>query len=549
MVQERLVSLLNALLQEQAETEWLEFKLNYHSAEEIGERISALANGACLNDKSYGYLVFGIEDKTYDVKGTTFNPKTQKAKGNEELELWLMNRLNPHVDLRIHSFYFDHKPIVMFEIPSAQTQPISFLHKPYIRVGSYTKELQHYPEKAAKIWKNNLADWSAQICPEATIDDLSIDAIKTARAQFALKNIRVSDESKQWDDITFLNKAKLTINGKITNTALLLLGLPESEHFINPASSRITWILKDAQNFEKDYQHFTMPLILSVSQVYQKIRNLKYRYIREDGLFPDEVDQYDPYIIREALHNCIAHQDYRLNGNIVVVETENDALTFTNLGEFIPQTVQHVIDADAPWQKYRNRFLIDAMVNLNMIDTIGSGIKKIFKIQKDRYFPLPDYDFSHGQVKLTIIGKILDLRYARKLALHPSLSLHDIMLLDRLQKKQSLTDKEVTYLRKANLVEGRKPNLYISADIAQKAGLKKDYMEMRGLDNQYYQTLVLEYLKKFGQVKRRDIEAYILDKLPRVLDEEQKKNRIKNLLQFLRKQGVIVVDGKLWMLK
>jgi ATP-dependent DNA helicase RecG len=255
MNKEKLVSLLSELLQESTESEWLEFKHNYHSADEIGERISALANSACLHEKTNAYLVFGIEDKTNVVKGTSFNPKTQKAKGNEDLELWLTTRLNPHIDFRIYSFTFNDKPVVMFDIPSAQNQPISFLHKAYIRVGSHTKELQHYPEKAAKIWKNNISDWSAQICPDATIKDLSVDAIQKARTQFILKNSRLAEESKTWDDITFLNKAKLTINGKITNASLLLLGLPESEHFISPASSRITWILKDAQNFEKDYQH------------------------------------------------------------------------------------------------------------------------------------------------------------------------------------------------------------------------------------------------------------------------------------------------------
>lgn len=287
-------------------------------------------------------------------------------------------------------------------------------------------------------------------------------------------------------------------------------------------------------------------MLLAVEQVYAKIRNLKYRYIRDDTLFPDEVDQYDPYIIREALHNCIAHQDYTLGGGIIVVETEDATLAFLNSGEFIPKSVQHVIDSDTPEQRYRNRFLVDAMVNLKMIDTIGSGIKRIFRIQRERFFPLPDYDLSNNKVKVKITGKVLDQRYARKLAQMPNLSLHEIILLDKIQKAQPLEKPDLALLRKNGLIEGRKPNLHISSSVAKQANLQKDYIEMRGLDDKYYQSLVVEYLKRFKQAKRSDIEELLLDKLPKILDEEQKQHKIKNLLQKLRKQGVIQVDGKNW---
>ena len=148
------------------------------------------------------------------------------------------------------------------------------------------------------------------------------------------------------DTITFLNKAKITINGKITNTAILLLGKPESEHYLAPAIARITWVLKDARNLEKDYEHFTCPLLLSVDKVFARIRNLKYRYIKEGTLFPDEVDRYDPYNIKEALSNCIAHQDYTMSGRINVVEIEDEQLIFSNVGDFLPGSVESVLESD-----------------------------------------------------------------------------------------------------------------------------------------------------------------------------------------------------------
>jgi len=544
----QLTALITDLISQPTESEWVEFKENFHSAEEIGERISALANSACLCSQNYGYLIFGVKDQSHDIEGTTFKPKQQKAKGGEDLEHWLTTRLNPKADFKIDELDINAKRLVVFSIPAAYAQPVSFLHEEYVRVGSYTKKLKEYPAKESKIWHSAGKDWSATICQTATIADLSPLAISTARQLYISKNPHLANEVTAWNDETFLNKARLCIGGKITYTALLLLGLPESEHFISPAIARITWILRATNNIEKDYTHFGMPLLLATEQVFAKIRNLTYRYIRDGGLFPEEIDQYDPYVIRESLNNCIAHQDYTLRGKIIVVENEDATLTFVNSGEFIPQTIRHVIDNDAPERYYRNQFLADAMVTLKMIDTIGSGIKRMFMIQRERFFPLPDYDFSQHKVKVTITGKVLNVEYARKLAQTPNLLLSDIILLDRMQKQQMLTDDEITQLRKKGLVEGRKPSVYISSSVASHANLKKDYMDMRGLDDSYYESLVIAYLKKFGHAKRLDIDKLLLDKLSSVLDETQKKNKVRNMLQRMRNQRLIDIEGKTWRL-
>lgn len=259
-----------------------------------------------------------------------------------------------------------------------------------------------------------------------------------ARVLYKRKNQHLEAQVDAWSDEEFLNKAKITIKGRITNAAILLLGKPESVHFISPAVSKISWILKSKDGTELDYKHFTSPLILSVDELYSKIRNLRYRYMQEGSLFPEEVDTYDPYVIREALNNCIAHQDYRLGGRINVIENENGSLIFTNLGSFLPLTIENVISADAPAAIYRNNFLSDAMVNLSMIDTIGSGIKSMFISQKNKYFPLPDYDLAENKVQVTIIGKILNLSYTRKLAQMPDLDLNIIVLLDKVLQPMKL---------------------------------------------------------------------------------------------------------------
>lgn len=543
---EYLKNLVQQLVNEPNEQEWLEFKENFHRPEEIGERISALSNGACLVNKRYGYLIFGVTDSTQNIVGTTFDPKTKKAKGNEDLEFWLVTRLSPRIDFKIHQLDIDGKNIILFEIPATSGTPVSFLHEAYIRVGSYTKKLKDHPEKAKKLWQSMSTDWSAEICQDATLEDLDPIAIATARQLFIRKNPRIAEDVPTWNDVTFLNKARLTIKGKITNTAIVLLGLPESAHFINPVVAQITWILKGADGIEKDYEHFYTPLLLAVDEVYKKIRNLKYRYLIDGTLFPEEVDQYDPYIIREALSNAIAHQDYRMRGRITIVEKEDSTLTFQNYGSFLPVSIEKVISGDSPEQKYRNTFLVNAMMQLNLIDTIGSGIRRMFLKQREKFFPMPDYDLENNRVQVKITGKVLSLDYARKLAELPELSLNNIIALDQVQKNQPIRDLDALALRKKGLLEGRKPNYCISADVAQHTDQQAEYLEMRGLDEKHYQELILQYLRTFKQAKRSDLEKLLNSKLPQVLDDDKKVNRIRNLLQKMRREGLVETEGRTW---
>jgi len=391
-------------------------------------------------------------------------------------------------------------------------------------------------------------DWSAQICAEASIEDLSKEAIEKARELYAQKNVKLVEEIPTWDDKTFLNKAKLTIKGKMTNTTILLLGESEAEHFLSPAIAKISWILKDKDNVPKDYEHFYCPFILSIDKVYEKIRNLKYRYMRGDTIFPEEVDSYDPFIIREALNNAIAHQDYTLGSKINVVEFEDRKLIISNKGLFIPQSIENVLNADAPEEKYRNRFLAQAMINLNLIDTIGSGIVKMFKIQSAKYFPLPEYELDNETVKVTIEGKVLDMNYATKLATIPELSFEEVFLLDKVQKGKELTATEAELLRSKKLIEGKRPNIHISSNVAKYTSQEDDYIKMRGVEDEYYRAMIIKYITKFGKGKKSDFEKLLLNKLPDVLDAKQKKNRVKNILQKLRRDEKIETVGYDWIL-
>ncbi len=531
--------LLYKLLKSSTETEILEFKTaqKQYDRDKLGRYFSALSNEANLARKAEAWLLFGVNnDKS--IVGTQISDKQLNEYKNE-----IASNTSPTLGfIAIHRVVTTEGNVLMFQIPAAPKGiPVAWKNMFYARDGESLTGLNINKIERIRIQQAAI-DWSIGIVPKATLNDLSPDAIQKAREQYAEKNPKLKDEISTWDDLTFLNKAKLTINGQITRTAILLLGKPEADSFLNPASSKITWILRDRDNIEKDYEHFFCPLLLEVENIYAKIRNLKYRYLKTGTLFPDEVDQFEPYIIREGLNNCIAHQDYTMGGKINIVEREDGVLTFSNLGHFIPESVESVITDDAPEEQYRNPFLSNAMVNLNLIDTIGSGIKKMFVIQKDKFFPLPEYNLENNKVTVTITGKVLDVNYAQKLALMPDLSLDEIILLDKVQKGKSLTDEQIKTLRANSLIEGRKPNLHISSKVAEATDEKAEYIKQRGFKAEHYKSLIIKFIAQYGKANKKDIDDLIIDLLPSVLGEKQKKNKVKNIVYAMSKKDKTIIN-------
>jgi ATP-dependent DNA helicase RecG len=532
-----LTALLDRLCAEPRETEWLEFKANRYEPQALGEYLSALANSACLQGRPRGYLAFGIEDGSHAVVGTTFDPQAEKGKGEQLLPLWLSLGLRPNVGFEIHPFTYQGERVVLFEVLPAFDRPVEFYGTAYVRDGTSKTELSKYPEKARTIW-NRRVDWSAQVCEQASLNDLEPQAIVKARREFATKFPAQAAAAAGWDDATFLNKAKLTIRGGVTHAALLLLGKPEAPTLLAPAVARISWLLKNERNEDLDYEHFGPPFLLNVDKVLARIRNLTVRELPGGTLFPVELTQYDPWVIREALHNCIAHQDYGLRGRVQVVETP-DTLLLTNVGGFLPGRVETVIEQDAPLEIYRNPFLAEAMVNLNMIDTQGGGIKRMFMKQRERFFPMPDYDLSQPErVMVKLRGRILDERHTRVLMSQSGLELGLIMLLDKVQKGARISADESRRLKAAKLVEGRYPNLMVAGPLAALAGQKAQHIRNRGLDSRYYRDMIVELVREHQPVSREDIDRLLLDKLPEVLSDEQKLSKVHNLISSLSGKAI-----------
>lgn len=531
MNESELQNLLSKLLELPSETEGVEFKLaeSNYDFNKLGCYFSALANEANLKGLESSWLVLGVSNNPRKVKGTSYKHLPGQL---EKLKHDVAQKTSEHLTFKdIHVLNHPAGRVIMFEIsPAPKGIPISWGGHYYGRDGESLVPLTLTEIETIRS-SGIVSDWSAELCTGASLSDLEPKAVIQARKNYIEKNPSLKKDIASWDDMTFLNKAKITRQGKITNTAILLLGKSESAHLLSPSVSQISWILKDENGKELDYAHYFPPFLLSVEEIFSKIRNLTYRYLPENSVYPTEITQYESYVIREALQNCIAHQDYSLHGKVTVVEFP-EKLVFANLGKFIPGSVENVIKYDSPPAIYRNRFLADAMVNLKMIDTIGSGIKRMYNLQKERFFPLPDYDLTNSQaVKVTIFGKVIDAKYSKLLASNPSLSIEVVYWLDKVQKNQKV-DREIynTLLKPKKFVEGRYPNLFISAIVATSQKDRATYIRNKAFDEQHYVELVINYITKFGHASRAEIDTLLFSKLPEFLSDTQKKHKINNLL-------------------
>ncbi len=523
----------------QWENEIVEFKEanNDFDKDRIGKYFSALSNEANLRNFQCGWLIFGVSDKNKKIVGTTY----RDAKGLDTLKHEISLQTSGNISfIEIYEVYKDNKRILMFQIPAATTGiPTGWKGQYYAREGDSLVALSL--EKMDRIRQQGNKDWSKQIVKGATIKHLNHNAILLARNNFKEKMNRpyISKEIDEMSDFDFLTKIKLIQDGQITNACMLLLGNEDYDYLFD-CPPEAAWRVFDSKGYIKDYEVFKIPFITLSDRIFAKIRNLTYRYMPNQlTLFPTETKQYDMWLLRELMNNCIAHSNYALGGRIYLNENE-DQITFKNPGSFLPGSIEIALQQNYNPPFYRNQLLAEAMMKFNMIDTQSMGIRKVFKIQQERFFPMPDYDFSIGnEVSVIVYGKVLDDNYSKVLFEHPDFDIQTVCLIDQVQKHRKITYEQVKYLRKLKVIEGRMPNIYISADIATSLDEQEQYIKNKGFNDDYYRKLIITYLEKFKFGTRDDFRKLLMNKLPDSLNENQKEVKIKNILYLLKKDGII----------
>ncbi len=510
------------------------------SGSDLGKYVAALANEANLRGKERGWLVFGVNDKTRTVAGTTYKENPEHLHTDKKA---VLDGTGSITFREIHILNHASGRVILFEIPAAPRGiPIAYNGHYFGRAGESLVALGQ--DKLDELRGQTLAtDWTAQIVPEATLADLEPVSVSTARERFAEKHANriPAAEVASWSGATFLDRAKVTQNGAITRTAMLLLGKAESAFRLSPHPAEITWNLRGE---EQAYEHFYPPFLLASSAIFSRIRNVQIRILPQDQLLAHEVSKYDQGVVLEALHNCIAHQDYAGNARIVVTEY-NDRLVFENEGGFVDgDPTAYATGAKSVPRRYRNGWLVQAMAELNIIDQKGYGIQRIYERQRQRFFPLPDYNLDDSNVvQLTIHGRVVDPAYSRLLMQQTGLDLMDVVSLDRVQKKLPITEDAIKHLRRGKLIEGCKPNFHVSAQVAAATATMADYVRTRGQDDEFYAKLLTDYLAGADTASRKAVDDLLKIKLSHALTLEQKEAKIGNLLTKMRRQERIYNAG------
>lgn len=538
-------------LWEHSENEIVEFKKaeTGFDIDELGKYFSALSNEANLRERECGWIVFGVWDKKHKIIGTSF--KDSKSALNKLKQDMSQHTSDELIFRDIVPIEVEGKRVLLFKVPASPRNIVMrWKGIPYGRDGESLKPLNQAKQDEIR-QQSPLPDWTAQLVPNATIEDLDELALATAKVMFKKvhsSNIPVS-EIDSWNNEEFLCHSMMMRDGQLTRAAILLLGKPLSILKIYPAVAQITWTWQDEEGIVQDYEHFTIPFILTVDKVLSKIRNVTMRELPGGTLFPDTMKQYDEYTIREVLHNAIAHQDYTLRQRIIFVESPGK-LYYENGGTFIPGTIENVLEHKGPQKHYRNECLCRGMVNFNMIDTVGRGIKKIYTEQRNRFFPMPDYeiDNEHRNVGVTIYGRMIDEKYTDLLKQSKSLTLKECIWLDAVQKHHPITKTAAKHLHGKGLIEGRFPNFTISLSVAKMTKQIGVYTMEKGLEAKAMEKMILQLAKDAGVdgFKLSDVFDALHRSLPSASTDESKRRFLGRMLAKMAKRDLISIDGRKW---
>ncbi len=385
------------------ETEWVEFKHNKAEAEEIGQNISALSNSAALLEKPCGYIVWGIDDKTHDIKGTSFRPHETKV-GNENLESWLLRLLDPKVDFRIHECDIDNNHLVVFEVFPAPSRPVGFKGIEFIRIGSYTKKLREFPEKERSLWRIfDTKRFEDGLALESVSSDDVLSLISYPK-YFSMMKYPLPDSRKAI--LEKLTSERLIFRRDserydISNVGAILFARNLGD-FERLARKSLRVILYKGTNRIETIkeQAGAKGYAVGFEGAVDYINNLLPQNEQIGRALRSEVRMYPEIAIRELVANALIHQDFTITGAGPLVEIFSDRVEITNPGIPLIDTLRFI---DEP-PRSRNETLAGLMRRMGICEERGSGIDKvIFQVELFQ-LPAPDFRVAGSSTVAVLYG-------------------------------------------------------------------------------------------------------------------------------------------------
>lgn len=390
---QRLVEHLRSLPHE---TEWVECKHNNADPQEIGEYISALANGAALARQPRAFLVWGIGDGTHDLVGTTFHPR-QAKKGNEELESWLLRLLSPRIDFSIHEGEVSGKHVVLLQIQPALHQPVAFSGVEYIRVGTYKKKLKDYVEKERALWAIFSATPFESGIALAAASAEDVLSLLDYPAAFRLLGVPLPDNHAAILQRLAAEKVIVPKPGKrfdITNVGAILFA-SDLRRFDRIARKAPRVIIYQGNSKIQTVREHPDPSSDAPKPGYAVGFEPLLAWLNDQLPQNEQVGQalrtrvrlYPEVAIRELVANALIHQDFSIAGTGTMIEVFTGRLEITNPGLPLVDPLRFI---DEP-PRSRNEALAGLMRRMNICEERGSGIKKVIAAVEAFQLPPPDF--------------------------------------------------------------------------------------------------------------------------------------------------------------
>ena len=398
-----LVSLVHELCGNPKEIEWIEFKHNNADPDEIGQQISALANAAALCGKASGYLVWGIEDKTHNIIGTSFSSTAAKV-GNEELENWLLRLLEPKTHLRFSEFKINNFPVVLLEITRAPHHPVRFKGDEFIKIGSYTKRLKDFPEIERKLWQ--IFDGKT-FEEEVAADNLASDEVLRLLdypTYFERLNLPLPDNRDRI--LEALENDAMISRSEISKWNVLNLGailfarkLSDFKSLKRKTIRVIVYRKNDRTETIKEHEEIS-GYANGFENLINYINNvLPANEIIEQALRKN-VTMYPELAVRELVANAIIHQDFFISGTAPMIEIFKDRIEITNPGTSLIETSRLL---DSP-PRSRNEALASFMRRIGICEERGSGVDKVVQETEKYQLPAPVFEIAGENTRVVLFS-------------------------------------------------------------------------------------------------------------------------------------------------
>ncbi|MBR6105172.1 MAG: putative DNA binding domain-containing protein [Paludibacteraceae bacterium] len=387
------------------EVGWVEFKHNNCQPQMIGEDISALANSATLCDKDYAYMIWGVDDTTHQILGTSVKLQLEK-KGAQELENWLRYMLSKNADFEFLETDVDGAHVELIRIHKALNEPVSFQKEDYIRSGSYTKKLHEFPVFRAQLWDKLRNSQFEDVCVKINLRYEDVVRLLQIDSYFTLLNIpQPTDEKGVMHYLTEDGVVNKQDNGlySITNLGAILFAknLNEFGRLGRKALRVVQYqgvnrlLIQKDETFNNGYAVGFENIVRYVSALLPSKEDVNKVQLTTNSKFPLAA-------IREAIANSLIHQDLYVTGSAPVVEIFDNRVEVTNPGTPLVDVLRII---DNP-PKSRNEKLASLMRRLKMCEELGRGWDRMVLACEMQYLAAPRIEVFQESTKVTLFSEI-----------------------------------------------------------------------------------------------------------------------------------------------